>query len=283
MSRCAFWVCVGVLFISLSSLSYLSLPDQSFKCILLEKCQDEFKARMGKFKVEGLKEEEKKSSSERLQRLRMLGNIRFLGELFNRGMLSEDVMLQHIESLIGQNIVEESIECLCKLLATSGSTMDRQSKSALSGKHFLDTLFRRIGGMSVDSSLSSRIRFMLQDTIDLRSNSWMPRRKQETAKTIGEVRAEAEGERMAATNRFVQPVIRPEFRTTGFSGHGSFPERGHSGSAYGTSSAFGTSPRQHVRATSRGIIPIPNNSPAPGLVEWLHPAQYQKTSRPSPW
>lgn len=44
--------------------------------------------------------------------------------------------------------------------------------------------------------ISSRIRFMLQDVIDLRANKWIPRRGDSNPKTIDQIQKEAESERL---------------------------------------------------------------------------------------
>lgn len=44
--------------------------------------------------------------------------------------------------------------------------------------------------------ISSRIRFMLQDVIDLRANKWVPRRDESNPKTIDQIQREAESERL---------------------------------------------------------------------------------------
>lgn len=54
-----------------------------------------------------------------------------------------------------------------------------------------DIVARRAQG-----KISSRIRFMLQDVIDLRANKWIPRRGDSTPKTIDEIQKEAESERL---------------------------------------------------------------------------------------
>lgn len=44
--------------------------------------------------------------------------------------------------------------------------------------------------------ISSRIRFMLQDVIDLRANNWIPRRDDSNPKTIDEIQKEADSDRL---------------------------------------------------------------------------------------
>ena len=52
--------------------------------------------------------------------------------------------------------------------------------------------FKRLAELSQDKSLSSRVRFLVRDILDLRANKWVPRREVQTAKKLDEIRAEAE-------------------------------------------------------------------------------------------
>jgi len=52
----------------------------------------------------------------------------------------------------------------------------------------LDFYFKDIEKLCDDKSLSSRVRFMLQDLVDLRRSGWKPRRDVAGPKTIDQVR-----------------------------------------------------------------------------------------------
>lgn len=58
-------------------------------------------------------------------RRRMLGNIKFIGELFKKSMLTERIMHTCIMKLLGEttNPDEEDVEALCKLLSTIGRAL----------------------------------------------------------------------------------------------------------------------------------------------------------------
>lgn len=56
-------------------------------------------------------------------RRRSLGNIRFIGELFNLKMLTLPIMHDCVMKLLKERD-EESMECLCMLLSTSGRNLD---------------------------------------------------------------------------------------------------------------------------------------------------------------
>lgn len=59
-----------------------------------------------------------------------------------------------------------------------------------------------------NSKVSSRVRFMLQDVIDLRGNKWVPRREDNNPKTIEQINKEAERESMEKAIALSQPAPR---------------------------------------------------------------------------
>lgn len=53
---------------------------------------------------------------------------------------------------------------------------------------------RKLSQKSSNSKVSSRVRFMLQDVIELRSNRWVPRRDENNPKTMEQIQRDAEKE-----------------------------------------------------------------------------------------
>ncbi|XP_058086465.1 eukaryotic translation initiation factor 4G-like [Magnolia sinica] len=189
------------------------LPDFSednekitFKRLLLNKCQEEFE-RGEREQAEANRAEEegeiKQSKEEREEkkvkaRRRMLGNIRLIGELYKKRMLTERIMHECIKKLLGQyqNHDEEDVEALCKLMSTIGEMIDHPK-----AKEHMDAYFDMMLNLSNNQNLSSRVRFMLRDAIDLRKNKWQQRRKVEGPKKIEEVHRDAAQERQLQVNR----------------------------------------------------------------------------------
>ena len=59
----------------------------------------------------------------------------------------------------------------------------------------IDTYFSRVNDIIKKGKISSRIRFALQDVVDLRENNWVPRLRQESqVKTIDQIHREAQDE-----------------------------------------------------------------------------------------
>jgi translation initiation factor 4G len=178
----------------------------TFKRVLLKKCQEEFERgereqeeankvdEEGEIKQTAEEREEKRVKARR----RMLGNIRLIGELYKKKMLTERIMHACIQKLLGQyeDPDEEDLEALCKLMSTIGEMIDHQK-----AKENMDAYFGRMKTLSNNMNLSSRVRFMLKDAIDLRKNKWQQRRKVEGLKKIEQVHRDTAKERHVQFNR----------------------------------------------------------------------------------
>jgi hypothetical protein len=98
-----------------------------------------------------------------------LGNIKFIGELYKVGNISENVMHSCIQRLL-QAPDEEAIESLCRLLTTTGKNLDSQKKSGI-----MNSYFQALDSIKKQNNISNRIRFLVQDVCDLRKRNWLPR------------------------------------------------------------------------------------------------------------
>uniref|UniRef100_A0A8C7VBN8 Eukaryotic translation initiation factor 4 gamma, 1a n=1 Tax=Oncorhynchus mykiss TaxID=8022 RepID=A0A8C7VBN8_ONCMY len=174
----------------------------NFRKLLLNRCQKEFEKDQDddvifeakQKEMEAAKEEEKAGLKAELEeakdkaRRRSLGNIKFIGELFKLKMLTEAIMHDCIVKLL-KNHDEESLECLCRLLSTIGKDLDFEK-----AKPRMDQYFAQMDKIIKEKKTSSRIRFMLQDVIDLRRSGWVPRRGEQGPKTIDQIHKDAERE-----------------------------------------------------------------------------------------
>uniref|UniRef100_A0A8C5GSC5 Eukaryotic translation initiation factor 4 gamma, 3a n=1 Tax=Gouania willdenowi TaxID=441366 RepID=A0A8C5GSC5_GOUWI len=198
----------------------------NFRKLLLNRCQKEFE----KDKVDDVvferKQKELDSASsterERLQeeledakdkaRRRSIGNIKFIGELFKLKMLTEAIMHDCVVKLL-KNHDEESLECLCRLLTTIGKDLDFEK-----AKPRMDQYFNQMEKIVKERKTSSRIRFMLQDVIDLRLHNWVSRRADQGPKTIEQIHKEAKIEEQEEQRKVQQQLLskdskrRPEQR-----------------------------------------------------------------------
>ncbi|KAF9097347.1 hypothetical protein BGX29_008113 [Mortierella sp. GBA35] len=117
-----------------------------------------------------------------------LGLIHFIGELFKLNMLTEKIMHECVKKLLAnvKEPEEEETEGLCKLMTTVGLQLDHPK-----AKDHMDIYFARMTQLTQNLKLPSRIRFMVQDVIDLRNNKWVNRRAAAGPKTIAEIHDEA--------------------------------------------------------------------------------------------
>ncbi|KAK7293246.1 hypothetical protein RJT34_16109 [Clitoria ternatea] len=188
------------------------LPDFSedneritFKRLLLNMCQEEFergerereeanKADEGDVKLFDEERDEKQTKSRR----RKLGNIRLIGELYKNRMLTERIIHECTRKLLGQHQDpdEEDIEALCVLMSTVGEMIDRPT-----AKQHMDAYFERISFLGNNMNLSSRVRLMLKDVIDLRKNKWAQKKVEGQEKTE-EVHIYASNQRQAQAGWF---------------------------------------------------------------------------------
>eukprot|EP01113_Clastostelium_recurvatum_P048422 TRINITY_DN880_c1_g1_i2.p1 TRINITY_DN880_c1_g1~~TRINITY_DN880_c1_g1_i2.p1 ORF type:complete len:842 (-),score=323.69 TRINITY_DN880_c1_g1_i2:555-2717(-) len=166
----------------------------TFKRVLLNKCQEEFESNRQKTRKKevptGLSPQEMAEweDNEMRARKKMLGNIKFIGELFKEGMLTEKIMHTCIQSLLGEmtHPLEDDMEALSKLMTTIGNKIDH-----VKSRDWMNLYFERIKTLSTNQTLSSRIRFGLQDLMDLRAHKWVPRQDAGGPKTISQVHKDA--------------------------------------------------------------------------------------------
>ncbi|KAJ1087472.1 hypothetical protein NDU88_000643 [Pleurodeles waltl] len=173
----------------------------NFRKLLLNRCQKEFEKDKDDAEVFEKKQkemdaaatpEEKTRLHDELElardmaRRRSLGNIKFIGELFKLKMLTEAIMHDCVVKLL-KNHDEESLECLCRLLSTIGKDLDFEK-----AKPRMDQYFNQMDKIIKEKKTSSRIRFMLQDLLDLRVCKWVPRRGEQGPKTIDQIHKEAQ-------------------------------------------------------------------------------------------
>ncbi|CAB1442508.1 unnamed protein product [Pleuronectes platessa] len=175
----------------------------NFRKLLLNRCQKEFEKDQDDDEIFEKKQKEMEASKDDEERERMrvalndardqarrrsLGNIKFIGELFKLKMLTEAIMHDCVVKLL-KNHDQESLECLCRLFSTIGKDLDFEK-----AKPRMDQYFHQMDKIIKEKKTSSRIRFMLQDVLDLRKCNWVPRRGEQGPKTIDQIHKEAEME-----------------------------------------------------------------------------------------
>ncbi|XP_050560420.1 eukaryotic translation initiation factor 4 gamma 3 isoform X6 [Spodoptera frugiperda] len=162
-----------------------TMPDNkcvNFRALIINKCQNQFETHKVDEQILKLESElaacsdplKKKElqlmidEENRRVRMRSVGNVRFIGELYKLKMLTSKIMDYCMKYLIDK-VEEEKLECLCKLLTTIGEQVESEPNTQL------DNIFKKMKEI-VDrksNKISSRVRFMLQDVIELRDRKWV--------------------------------------------------------------------------------------------------------------
>ncbi|KFM25979.1 Eukaryotic translation initiation factor isoform 4G-1 [Auxenochlorella protothecoides] len=167
----------------------------NFKKMLANTCQEEYESTESARAVAAKASGPEREAEERLAKQRLLGNIRLIAELFKKGMVNDRIMLLILMDLLGTGEAgpdppAESIEAVCELLSTAGAALEAGAKS----RPRLDAAFATLSKLANARGYPSRIRFVIRDVIELRTQHWVPRREAFTAKKLEDVRAVAAAE-----------------------------------------------------------------------------------------
>ena len=179
----------------------------AIKRSLIKKCEEEFNKHRDymdiKLELKQYGNEEALDSAENIRRRyiigkKVLGNIKFIGQLFKKGLLKEKIMRYCISTLMkldikvnrgnnlecvdngDMNIHEEDHEAICSMFTTVGQTIDTLPGAAT----FTKVCFDKIARLSEDRVIPTRSRFMYKDLLELRQNRWVPSRKEEYTPSI---------------------------------------------------------------------------------------------------
>ncbi|KAG6617618.1 Eukaryotic translation initiation factor 4 gamma 2 [Phytophthora cinnamomi] len=203
----------------------------TFTRLLVNRCQGEFEKTNKHVGAQEEKKEEEEVDPRRREILamrakaKMLGNIRFIGELFKVDLIKQSGVQGCIFYLLGLELIpgvdgqeaqaqavrfpdEQDLEALCKMLATAGKKFD-QPKT----KTIMKIIILRMVELSDDTKLPSRARFLVKDVLETRDHMWEPRRKEMQQKTLEEVRKEAQKLQQQGKNAQHDDVQRRRHKT----------------------------------------------------------------------
>ena len=183
----------------------------TFRRVLLNTCQEEFEgAALARSALETITDSYEREAAERKVKLRTMGNIRLIGELYKTKMIGERILQSCISELLGKQTKtdppEENVEALINLLITGAPAspparpsrarspplpVGKELDAASSRSGVMELYFQRLQQLAASKKLAARLRFMCRDVIELRKNNWVPRREKLQAKKLDEVRADA--------------------------------------------------------------------------------------------
>merc|ERR1711937_439428 len=97
----------------------------NFRRILLNQCQNKFEENLSPPDLSTVNEDESQEAMSK-HKLAMLGNIRFIGALLEKGMLS-DVCLGHVAQELCEANAPHALESLACFLTAVGPTFDQRN------------------------------------------------------------------------------------------------------------------------------------------------------------
>ncbi|TDL30156.1 ARM repeat-containing protein [Rickenella mellea] len=122
--------------------------------------------------------------------------LKFISELFKLQMVTASYIHEFIQ-LILSNVDDIHIECGCRLLSEVGKILDYGEDRSR-----VDAIFSQVTELVNSPNLGARVRFMLQDLIELRVRQWVTKpspRRSITASVMRLLRRMAIGEQLGST------------------------------------------------------------------------------------
>eukprot|EP00439_Symbiodinium_sp_Y106_P015218 s3790_g2.t1 len=177
----------------------------TFKGLVLNICQNEFEELLASNDISA--EQKAKLDEEELEYMRkkrkdrMRANMKFIGHLFLRQLLSAKVIGSVICELVLCEQVddlpeEHALECACELLLAIGYTMENM----IAGQSALTSVCGRLKELmkrqleNGKGAYCKRVQFMIQDVLDTRAAGWQKKVFKAAAKTKEEIRLDQEKE-----------------------------------------------------------------------------------------
>lgn len=142
-----------------------------------------------KFPLENAGEaEEVMAETQAKHKARLLGNIRFTGELIIRGIISSKTILVWCKALVQEPLAPACLEALAIILVSVGPKFDTLANPM---HRQLREVFWQVRGITFDMGVPARVRYLLRDVLDRKDAGWADVRatiRTETPKCLKDVR-----------------------------------------------------------------------------------------------
>jgi len=140
----------------------------NFKRVLLDRCQESFGQYMVRPSIDESLGYEEKYEELVKYKTKMLGNMRLVGQLLCRKMLSPKIIFLCVDELLRCG-TEEALETLCAFLDTIGPSFDTPEWAGAAKLH---EVFGLVKILSEDAAQPPRIRCLLKDILDKKTHNW---------------------------------------------------------------------------------------------------------------
>jgi hypothetical protein len=228
----------------------LAAVHKTFKKMLLSICQEQFEISDKEPEFPASMDPAEKAYELLQSRKQSIGLMAFIGELYKLKLIKGAIMIGCLQRLMVIDD-EEKLECFTNLMATIGARL-HEHENEPEVHEIWEKLYSMAGKTNKTTgpkAPSTRIKFLLQDLIELKENNWVKRREEEKAKTIAQIHKEAaEAERSASRNG---PVI-----NTNSSSHKKVA-RSHSASLPNTRSSSSLQGQESF-PDGEGFMQVPN-------------------------
>ena len=163
----------------------------TFKAALLNTVQEEYEALPKDLESMDLQSENKKWKD------RSIANMKFIGHLFLRHLLSVKVVSSVFQDLLPTEAAHETphehkVECVIELVETIGHTLESLPPGQQALAQVCGRLMELKKSKNGKDALSKRIQFRIQDVFDMRSAGWTKKVFKGRAKTKEDIRLEHE-------------------------------------------------------------------------------------------
>lgn len=104
---------------------------------------------------------------------KMLGNMKFIGNLLNYHILAAKILVVIVKSLM-TDWTPITLECLCTLLTVVGEKrLSSRAENVVAGQEtFWNGVFDMLKSISTAADVQPRIKFLILGVLDLKKNDW---------------------------------------------------------------------------------------------------------------